>query len=228
MVLTDDNFATIEAAVEEGRGVFDNLTKIIVWTLPTNIGEGMIIMLAILAGIVLPILPIHILWINTITAGVLGLALAVELKEPRIMQRPPRTPNAPILTPELIGRLLLVSAIISIGAFGLYELALHLGAQVARARTIAVNTVVMIEIFYLFNCRSLTQSFLKIGLFSNRWMVVGIALMILLQLLFTYAPFMNNVLASAPITLMDWGMVLAVGLLGYGVVELEKWMRRRQ
>jgi len=179
MVLTDDNFATIEAAVEEGRGVFDNLTKIIVWTIPTNLGEGLIIMLAILAGIALPILPVHILWINTVTASVLGLTLAMEHKEPDIMRRQPRSPNAPILTNELIVRLLLVGGIITIGTFALYELALNIGASIVQARTIAVNTVVMIEVFYLLNCRSLTQSFLRLGVFSNRWIVIGIAVMIL-------------------------------------------------
>ena len=227
MVLTDDDFATIEAAVEEGRGVFDNLTKIIVWTIPTNIGEGLIIMLAILAGIALPILPVHILWINTVTASVLGLTLAMELKEPDIMRRKPRAPNAPILTNELIVRLFLVGGIITIGTFALYELALNIGASIVQARTIAVNTVVMIEVFYLLNCRSLTQSFLRLGVFTNRWIVIGIAVMILLQLLFTYAPFMNSTLASAPISLRDWGLAIGVGFLGYIVVELEKWLRRR-
>ncbi len=227
MVLTDDNFATIEAAVEEGRGVFDNLTKIIVWTLPTNLGEGLIIMLAILAGIVLPILPVHILWINTVTAAVLGLTLAMELKEPNIMRRPPRAPNAPILTHDLIIRLCIVGALITIGAFGLYELELSLGAETARARTLAVNTVVIIEMFYLLNCRSLTQSFFKLGVFSNRWIIVSFLIMALLQLLFTYAPVMNRVLASAPLTLNDWGLAVAVGFIGYLIIEFEKWLRRR-
>ena len=110
MILTDDNFATIEAAVEEGRGVFDNLTKFIVWTLPTNMGEGLVILAAIFAGTTLPILPVQILWINMTTAVLLGLMLAFEPKEPDIMQRPPRDPQTPLLTGELIGRILLVLA----------------------------------------------------------------------------------------------------------------------
>ncbi len=227
MILTDDNFATIEAAVEEGRGVFDNLTKIIAWTLPTNLGEGLIILLAILAGIALPILPVHVLWINTVTAGVLGLVLAVELKEPGIMQRAPRAPDAPILTRELVWRVVLVGVMILAGAFGLYELELSLGVPIAQARTVAVNAVVMIEIFYLFNCRSLTQSMFRLGAFSNRWVVVGVAGMIVLQLLFTYAPFMNGLLASAPIDLNGWLLILAVGFASYLIVEFEKWVRRR-
>jgi Ca2+-transporting ATPase len=227
MVLTDDNFTTIEAAVEEGRGVFDNLTKIITWTLPTNIGEGLIIMIAILAGIALPLLPIHILWINTVTATVLGLVLALELKEPDIMTRRPRPPDAPILSRVLIFRLLLVGILILLGAFGLYELELRLGASEAVARTVAVNAVVVLEIFYVFNCRSLTRSMFQIGVFSNRWVIVGVAGMIALQLLFTYAPFMNQLFSSAPLNVTQWGHILAVGLAGYLIVETEKWLRRR-
>jgi Ca2+-transporting ATPase len=228
MVLTDDNFATIEAAVEEGRGVFDNLIKIIVWILPTNIGEGLILLLAILLGIALPILPVHILWINTVTTSVLGLVLALERKEPGIMKRPPRAPDAPILTRELTWRVLLVGVFILAGAFGLYELDLWLGSSTAQARTVAVNAIVMIEVLYLFNCRSLQQSMFRVGLFSNRWVVVGVVAMVLLQLLFTYAPFTNTLFLTAPTSLADWGRVLGVSLVGYLIVELEKWGRRRR
>ncbi|MBN1401002.1 MAG: HAD-IC family P-type ATPase, partial [Anaerolineae bacterium] len=227
MVLTDDNFATIEAAVEEGRGVFDNLTKIIVWVLPTNVGEGLILLLAVLLGIALPILPIHVLWINTVTAGVLGLVLALEPKEPDLMQRPPRAPNAPILTRELSSRVLLVGVCILIGAFGLYELDLWLGSDIAQARTVAVNAIVMIEVFYLLNCRSLRRSMFRIGVFSNRWVAVGIVGMVLLQVLFSYAPFMNNLFLTAPPTSGDWARIVGASLLAYLIVEVEKWMRRR-
>jgi len=226
MVLTDDNFATIEAAVEEGRGVFDNLTKSIAWTLPTNLGEGLIILLAIIAGITLPILPVHILWINMTTVAVLGIVLALEPREPGIMRRPPRPPDAPILTRALLGRVGLVGALILAGAFGLFEWELANGASVAAARTVAVNTVIMVEIFYLLNCRSLTHSMFRVGVFSNRWVIVGITVMVLLQLLFTYAPFMNAVLESAPIGAGAWARIVGVGLIGYLVVELEKWLRR--
>ncbi len=226
MILTDDNFATIEAAVEEGRGVFDNLTKIIAWTLPTNLGEGMIILLALILGVALPILPIHILWINMTTTAVLGLALAVERREPNIMKRPPRSPGSAILSPELMIRILIVGLVILIGAFGLYEWELSRGAGVAAARTVAVNAVIAIEVFYLFNCRSLTQSMFHLGLLSNRWIVVGIGAMGLLQVLFTYVPAMNRFLTSAPIDLAAWGRILAAGLIGYLIVELEKWLRR--
>ena len=118
MVLTDDNFASIEAAVEEGRRIFDNLTKFIVWTLPTNLGEGLVIFTAIAAGVTLPILPVQILWINMTTAVPLGLMLAFEPKEPGMMRRPPRDPARPLLTGELLGRIVLVSAILLAGRSG--------------------------------------------------------------------------------------------------------------
>ena len=228
MVITDDNFATIEAAVEEGRRVFDNLTKIIAWTLPTNLGEGLIILLAIILGVTLPVLPVHILWINMTTVAVLGLVLALENQEPGIMQRPPRDPAGPILTRPLLWRIFLVGMIILAGAFGLFELERRLGASLPAARTVAVNVVVMVEIFYLLNCRSLTHSIFQIGVFSNRWVVAGIAAMVLLQLLFTYAPLMNSALSTAPISAAAWGRIIGAGLVGYLIVEAEKWLRRRR
>lgn len=226
MVLTDDNFATIEAAVEEGRGVFDNLTKFITWTLPTNIGEGLVILAAIFVGTTLPILPVQILWINMTTAVLLGLMLAFEPKEPDIMQRMPRNPQTPILTPTLIGRIILVSIILLAGAFGSFNWALESGFSDAYARTVAVNVFVIVELFYLFNCRSLTKSMFQIGVFSNAWIGAGVASMIAGQLLFTYAPFMNRFFQSEPIGWDAWWRIVLTGLFAYIVVGVEKWIRR--
>lgn len=226
VILTDDNFATIEAAVEEGRGVFDNLTKIITWTLPTNLGEGMIIVAAILLGIALPILPVHILWINTVTTGMLGLVLALERREADVMARPPRPPDAPILSRALLWRTVIVGTFIMAAAFGLYELELGLGVDIVQARTVAVNVVVFIEIFYLLNCRSLTHSMFQIGVLSNRWVLAGIGGMVALQMLFTYAPFMNSLVSSAPMGPLAWALVLAAGMVSYLAIEFEKWVRR--
>jgi cation-transporting ATPase F len=227
MILTDDNFATIEAAVEEGRGVFDNLTKIIAWTLPTNLGEGLIILWGIILGATLPVLPVQVLWINMTTVAALGLVLAMETREPGIMNRPPRRPDAPILTRVLIWRIVIVSLIILAGAISLFELELQSGASLAAARTVAVNTVIMVEVFFLLNCRSLTYSMFQIGVFSNRWVLVGIFIMMLLQLLYTYTPFMNTIMQSAPIDAAAWLRIIGVGFLGYLLVEAEKWLRRR-
>jgi Ca2+-transporting ATPase len=228
MILTDDNFASIEAAVEEGRGVFDNLTKFIAWTLPTNIGDGLVLLAAIVSGVTLPILPIQLLWINMVTAIFLGSALSVEPKEPDLMERKPRDPRAPILNGTLIWRILLVSFIILAGAFGLFEYELGRGASLAEARTVAVNVVIFVEIFYLFNARSLTHSPFHLGFFSNPWALGGALLMVLIQLGFTYLPAMNNIFGSAPIPLGLWLDVLAVGALAYVVIEMEKWLRRRR
>ncbi|MBE9550406.1 MAG: cation-transporting P-type ATPase [Proteobacteria bacterium] len=228
MVLTDDNFATIQAAVEEGRGVFENLTKFMVWTLPTNFGEGLVIMAAVFMGVALPILPVQILWINMTTAVLLGLMLAFEPMEKGVMQRPPRNPKTPILTGRLIARIVLVGTLLFAGAFGLFGWSLDNGASDEQARTITVNAFVVVELLYLFNCRSLTKSMFQIGLFTNPWMIGGAASMILLQLVYTYAPPMNNLFHSAPIGVMDWLRIVAVGLLIYLVIGVEKsiWRRR--
>lgn len=228
MILTDDNFATIEAAVEEGRGVFDNLTKFIVWTLPTNMGEGLVILAAILAGVTLPLLPVQILWINMTTAVLLGLMLAFEPKEPDIMRRPPRNPKIPILDSTLILRICIVGITMLIGAFGSFEWALGQGFSDAAARTVAVNVFVFVEIFYLFNCRSLTKSMFSLGLFTNRWIVVGVATMIALQLAFTYLPLMNYLFQTEPIGWDSWWRILLTGFAAYAIIGFEKWLRRQR
>jgi magnesium-transporting ATPase (P-type) len=228
IVLTDDNFASIEAAVEEGRRIFDNITKFIVWTLPTNIGEGLLILTALAAGVTLPILPAQILWINMTTAVALGLTLAFEAREPDAMSRPPRDPGTPLLTRALIGRILLVSALLLAGSFWLFEWELGRGASDAEARTVAVNVFVMVEVFYLFNCRSLERSLLHIGLFSNRWALAGVGVTVALQLGFTYAPQMQSLFRSAAIGPEAWLRILGVGLVAWVVVGAEKWVRRRR
>jgi Ca2+-transporting ATPase len=226
MVLTDDNFASIEAAVEEGRGVYDNLQKFITWTLSTNVGQALLILTAVAVGGVLPILPVQILWINMVTVIALGPTLAFEPKEADLMRRPPRPPDAPILSRVLMLRMLMVGAVILGSGYALFESALQAGFTEAEARTVTVNTVVMVMIFYLFNCRSLVHSPFQVGFFSNRWVFIGILAMVLLQAMFTYAPFMHAVMDSAPIRLEAWGPIILAGLAGYAIMELEKWVRR--
>jgi cation-transporting ATPase F len=227
MVLTDDNFATIEAAVEEGRGVYDNLVKFITWTLPTNFGEGLVILAAVLAGAVLPILPVQILWINMTTAVLLGLMLVFEPKEPGIMGRPPRPLRQPILTTSLIVRICVVGALLCAGAFGFFQWALHSGRSEAVARTMAVNIFVLGELCYLFNCRSLRFSMFRVGVLSNPMVLLGGAAMVALQVVYTYVPFMNVLFHSSPISFTDWLMCLSVGVGIYLVIECEKWLLNR-
>ncbi len=228
MVLTDDNFASIEGAVEEGRNVFDNLTKFIVWTLPTNGGQGLIILAAVFAGATLPILPVQLLWINMSTALLLGLMLVFEPKERDLMLRPPRDPKMPILTGTLFMRIVLVALLMMAGAFGLFvwEQRIH-DATVHEARTIAMNVVVIVQTLYLLNCRSLTRSMFSLGVFSNRWVIFGISAMIAAQLLITYMPVLNRLFHTAPLPWDVWVRIVAVGVVAYAVVGLEKWIRFR-
>jgi len=228
MVLVDDNFATIEAAVEEGRGVFDNLIKFLTWILPTNAGQGLVIIAAVMASQPLPVLPVQALWINMTTAVLLGLALAFEPREPGIMFRAPRTPDTAILTGELIFRIILVGLLLLMGSFGLFEWALYQGASEAEARTIAVNVFAVGQSFYLLNCRSLRFSMFQLGLFSNLWIWGGIAAMAAAQLAFTYLPLMNQLFHTAPIGLVDWLHILAAGLVIYLVIGAEKTLRRQR
>ncbi len=229
MLLTDDNFSSIEAAIEEGRGVFDNLTKFIVWTLPTNAGEGLIILAAIILGTSLPVLPLHILWINMSTAILLGMMLVFEPKEANLMLRRPRNPNQPILTRPLLLRIGLVTLIMLAGAFGLFLLESRiLNAELAMARTVALNVIVVVEAAYLLSCRSLSNSMFQLGVFSNRWIFFGIGSMAVAQMLVTHLPAANRIFHTSPIGLGEWSRILLVGAVTYLAVEAEKLFRRRQ
>jgi Ca2+-transporting ATPase len=227
MVLTDDNFASIEAAVEEGRNVFDNLTKIISWALPSNVGQGLVILAAALIGATLPILPVQVLWINMTTGGVLGLFLALEPKERDLMQRPPRSPRAPILPANLLAQIALVGLLILAAAFGLFEWELHRGAGVDAARTVALNTVAMIQALYLVNCRSLRHSLWSIGVFRNGWLWLGIVGVLLLQAAITHLPLLNRIFQTAPLGATEWLRIAAAGLTSLLVVEAWKALQRR-
>ncbi len=225
MVLTDDNFATIKKAVEEGRGVLDNLIKFLSFILATNFGEGLIIMVAVLMGMVLPVLPVQALWINMTAAVFLGLTLAFEPREPGIMNKAPRSPCTPIIQGRLIFRIFLVGGLLFAGAFGLFKWALYQGASIEEARTIAVNVFAVGEAFYLLTCRSLKHSMFKLGLFSNPWIWGGIFAMACAQLSLTYIPIMNQLFHTAPIGLNDWMHIFAVGLVIYLVISADKRIR---
>jgi cation-transporting P-type ATPase F len=227
MVLTDDNFSTIKAAVEEGRGVFDNLTKFITWILPTNGGQALVITLAVFLGMELPVLPLQILWVNMTTALLLGLMLAFEPKEPGIMERPPRDPDQPILGRALVFRIALVSMLLLAGAFGLFNLQMRLDGNEDLARTLAVNVFIFGQTFYLFNCRSLTRSVWDLGLFSNPWIWLGAGLMTAFQLVFVYVPAFNTVFRTYPMGAFEWVLVLGFSALFSIVIALEKVLQRR-
>jgi Ca2+-transporting ATPase len=213
MVLTDDDFASIEAAVEEGRGVFDNLVKFIAYALPTNVGQGLVILAGIVLGTALPIEPLQILWINMITAVLLGLGLAFEPKEPGIMDRAPRAPGAPIVTRGVMIRIVIAGLILLVCAFGIFEWAEGRGLGDAAARTAAVNVFMSVQIFYLFACRSLRRSLFTYNPFGNPIILLGVAVVIVLQLLFTYAPFMQVAFGTASVSGSEWAVIAAIGLV---------------
>ena len=228
MVLADDNFASIVAAVHEGRTVYDNLKKVIGWTLPTNGGEALAIVAAIAFGVTLPVTPIQILWINMITAVALGLTLAFEPPEPNVMCRPPRPPREPLLSGFLLWRIVFVSFLFVIGAFGMFFQAIERGLGVETARTIVVNTIVVMEIAYLFSVRYLDlPSLTWAGLRGTPAVLIGVALVVGAQFAVTYLPFMQGIFATRPLSLWDGLAVVGVGVALFGVLELEKDLRRR-
>jgi magnesium-transporting ATPase (P-type) len=228
MVLADDNFASIVAAVHEGRTVYDNLKKVIGWTLPTNGGEAMTIIAAVAFGLTLPVTAVQILWINMVTATTLGLALAFEPPEEGVMRRPPRRADAPLLSPFLVWRVVFVSLLAVIGAFGMFYFALARGRDVETARTIVVNTIVVIEIAYLFSVRYLDRPSLTwAGVFGTPAVVIAVVAVMLAQSAFTYLPALQTVFATRPVPLADGLAVVGVGVALFTVLELEKLARQR-
>lgn len=231
MVLADDNFVSIADAVEEGRKVYDNLRKGIVYILPTSIAEAFTIVVAVMLGLVLPITPVQILWVNMVTAVTLGLALAFEPAEADLMKRPPRRADEPLISGFLLWRTAIVTLVLVAGVFAVFHW--HAGDDVETARTAAVNTLVMFEIFYLFNTRRFHSSALS-GLFSREAKAVWIAivLVLLLQALFTYLPIMQFLFRTQALTLETWGLVVALSASIFLLIELEKLatrlMRRRR
>jgi Ca2+-transporting ATPase len=212
MILTDDDFASIEAAVEEGRGVFDNLVKFIAYALPTNVGQGLVLMAGIILGTALPIEPLQILWINMVTAVLLGLGLAFEPKEPGLMRRPPRAPGSPIVSRGVLVRISVAGLILLAAAFGIFEWAEARGLGDAGARTAAVNVFMSVQVFYLFACRSLRRSLFTYNPFGNRIVILGVLVVIGLQVLFTYAPFMQVAFNTEAMSGAEWGAVALIGL----------------
>ncbi len=228
MVLADDNFASITYAVEEGRTVYDNLKKAIIFILPTNGGQALIILAAIALGFQqLPLTPVQILWVNMVTAVTLALSLAFEPPEENVMQRPPRDAKEPILTPYLVWRVIFVSVILMGGTFGLFIWEMEQGVSIEYARTVAVNTLVMFEIFYLFNARYITASVLNWkGFTGNRYVLIAIGSMMILQLAFTYLAPIQELFGTEAIGFGAWLSIVLISSSVLFLVELEKYFVR--
>ncbi len=228
LVLTDDNFASIARAVREGRVVFDNIKKSLMHMLPTNGGEAGIILLAIFAGLPLPVTAAQILWVNTVTSVTLALSLAFESPERGVMAHPPRPVGEPIVTRALGRRILFVVLLMVAATFGVFNWELARGSSLETARTAAVNMIVVCEMFYLFNVRRYTDhAFRWETLTGNRMAMLVVVILIALQLLFTYAPTLQQLFHSVALDLASWRLILLLGAALFCAVELEKmWLRR--
>jgi magnesium-transporting ATPase (P-type) len=228
LVLADDNFASIAAAVREGRTVYDNIQKVISWTLPTNAGEAMVIIIALLMGLTLPVTPIQILWINLITAVTLGLALAFEPTEANTMRRPPRVRNAPLLTGDLVWHIVLVSILFLCGVYGIFTYAIDRGYSVELARTLAVNTLVVMEIFHLFFIRNIYGTSLTWKAVQGTKVVWATVIVITVaQFAITYLPPLQAVFDTVSIPFWDGVLVIGIGVALFAIIETEKQIRLR-
>ncbi|MDQ2094359.1 cation-transporting P-type ATPase [Rhodalgimonas zhirmunskyi] len=225
-VLVDDNFASIAAAVHEGRTVYDNIKKVISWTLPTNAGEAMTIIVALFAGMALPVTAVQILWVNLITAVTLGLALAFEPSEPGTMLRPPRPRNEPLLKGGLIWHIVFVSMLFLTAVFGMYFYAIDRGYSEALAQTIAMNTLVVLEIFHLFFIRNIYSTSLTWAAATGTRVVwLSVISVTAAQFAITYLPPLQTIFGTQAVSWRDGLLIVAVGAVFFALIETEKRMR---
>ncbi|MCT8329265.1 HAD-IC family P-type ATPase [Albidovulum sediminis] len=226
LVLADDNFATIAAAVREGRTVYDNLRKVISFELPTNAGEALTVVLALLAGLALPITAVQILWVNLITGITLGLALAFEPTEPGTMARAPRRRDAPILSGALVWHVVLVASLFLAAVFGIFAYAIDRGHSLALARTMAMNMLVVLEVFHLFFIRNIHGTSLTWTAVRGTPVVWAVVVAITAaQLAVTYLPPLQTILGTEAVPLRDGFLIVAIGAAFFALVEIEKQMR---
>jgi magnesium-transporting ATPase (P-type) len=226
IVLADDNFASIAAAVREGRTVYDNIKKVISWTLPTNVGEAMTIIAALLASMALPITAVQILWVNLITGITLGIALAFEPTETGTMNRPPRPRNEPLLGGDLVWHIILVSGLFLAAVFGMFFYAIDKGYDPALAQTIAMNTLVVLEIFHLFFIRNIYGTSLTWqAVRGTRIVWATVTTVTLAQFAITYLPPLQSVFGTRPVPLLDGVLIVFVGAVFFALIEMEKQMR---
>ena len=226
LVLADDNFTSIAAAVREGRTVYDNIKKVIGWTIPTSTGEAMIVIVALLFGMALPVTPIQILWVNLVTVITLGTALAFEPTEAGTMRRPPRPRDEALMSGPLIWHIVLVSALFLCGVFGIYHYALDQGYHIDLARTLALNTLVSMEIFHLFFIRNIyTSSFTRSAIRATNEIWIAVIVICGAQGAITYAPPLQNVFSTEALTIYQVLSVLGIGAALFCIVAIEKQIR---
>jgi len=228
MVITDDNFATIFSAVEEGRVVFDNIRKVVFFLIPTGVAAIGSIIGSILMGLPMPYTPSQLLWINLVTNGFQVIALTFEPKERNVLNRPPRDPREGVMSRILIERTILVGLLISVGVIFKFAHALEEGVSLERARTVAVTTMVFFQFFQAWNSRSESQSIFQISFFSNPWIVYGLIASILAQLALIYLPILQWIFKTEPLTWLEWMKIAAMSLTVILLVEMDKFIRRKQ
>ena len=244
MILADDNFATIVSAVEEGRYVYNNIKKVILYTLPTNGGQALLVIGAILLAPFLalfhdklPLEPVQILWINLFDAVALALPLIMEPMEKDLLKKPPRNQDERITDPPFFRKVGLISIVMAVAGFAIYyhygipaidvvDSDLH-NSMIARAQTAAFTTVVLVHLCYLMTARSITDSAFTRSPFSNRWLLLGIAITIVVQLAIVYHPVGNAILGTLPLPFDWWGLMILFALPGFFVIEIEKWVTKR-
>lgn len=228
MVLADDNFATLGAAVREGRGVYDNVRKFILFMLPTNGGEALVVFAAIALGLVLPLTAAQVLWINLVTSSTLGVALAFEPTEHDVMRRPPRDPRESLLSGLFVWRVVMVSLLMACAALGLFFWELERGASLQTARTMAVSAVVAAEMLYLLSSRHILRTALsREGLLGNPQVIWAIGACTVLQLGFVHLPWLQAVFGSTDLGALEWLRVVLAGAAVFMAAEAEKWVLRR-
>jgi len=226
VVLADDNFASIAAAVEQGRTVYANIKKVVSWTLPTNAGEALTIIVALLAGLPYPITPVQILWVNMITAVTLGMALAFEPTDAATMKKPPRPRGQALIQPALVWQIMLVGTLFFLAVFGIYQYAIKAGHDVEYARTLAMNMLVGLEIFYLFFVRTMNlRSISLAGVKGTKvvWSAVGVV--VVAQLAISYIPVLQTVFGTHSPSLIDNLVIVLTGFALLIVLEIEKVVR---
>jgi Ca2+-transporting ATPase len=228
MIVTDDNFASIAAAVEEGRAVFDNIRKTVHFLLSCNFSEVLVMLFSTLLGLPLPLLPIHILWMNLVTDGIPALALAVDPKSPDLMKRRPRRPDAQLLDGKRLVAVGVEGLMLSVIALGAFVYSLYGWHQtVEEARTVAFTVIVVAQLVHAFNCRSERLSLFQVGLLTNRALLWAVLLSLVMQLAVLTLPSAQPIFKVAPLPIENWELMVAMVLLPLIIVEAAKWIKRR-
>src|SRR5690349_4406267 len=231
MLLTVDNFASVVAAVEDGRGIYENIRKYVVVFLSANAWVFLIMYMATLAIAVQNFLPffapVQLLSINLVTDGLPALALGVDPYPTDIMNRPPRNPKEGVLSRDILFLIVVVSAILTVGTLGVFSLELREGADATRARTVAFTTIVFFELFLVFAMRSPRQTIRAVGLFTNPKLILAVLVSMGLQVLVIYTPFLHAVFETEPLTLVDWLETVVISFTAFAFVEVLKVVRHR-